>query len=85
MTILVGVADENTPTGKSMKVLLSEMAANAKIDQFVMIGDMNKHTFAKLAGFISQSVSSTSQALNTGGPSVPINPVSVDPIDLDGI
>lgn len=41
----------------------------AGITQFVDVGDATKGKLAKLAAFVSQSVSSTSQALGTGGPS----------------
>jgi len=37
--------------------------------QFVGVGDANEKTLAKLGDFISRSVSSSSQALGTGGPS----------------
>jgi len=41
----------------------------AGITQYVDAGDVTEGRLAKLAGYISQSVSSTSQALGTGGPS----------------
>lgn len=80
-TILIGIADPNTHKGNSLQVLLTEIKNNGSIDEMVMIGDMNKGTLAKLAGFVSKSISSSSQALNTGGPSVPINPSTVQPLD----
>jgi uncharacterized protein YegL len=81
-TILIGVAD---PSDTHLSSLLSEIKTNGNIDEFVMIGNMSKGTLAKLAGFVSKSVSSSSQALNTGGPSQPINPSTVQPITLDQI
>lgn len=41
----------------------------AGITQFIDAGDANKGNLAKLAAFVSQSISSTSQALGTGGAS----------------
>ena len=84
-TILIGVADPQTTDGQELEKLLQEFKKNSNIDEFVMIGNMSKGTLAKLAGFVSQSVSSSSQALNTGGPSQPINPASVKPVDLNSI
>lgn len=46
-------------------------------DQYVELKDSSESTFAKLAQFISQSISSQSQALGSGGPSTPINPSTV--------
>ena len=84
-TILVGVADPNSPDGKYLQDLLKVLKDEAHLDEFVMIGDASKSTLAKLAGFVSQSISSSSQALGTGGPSKPIQPASVAPIDLNAI
>lgn len=84
-TILVGVADPKTSIGLQLENLLMVIKDEANLDQMVMIGDASKSTLAKLAGFVSQSISSSSQALNTGGPSQPINPNSVAPIDLNAI
>jgi uncharacterized protein YegL len=41
-------------------------------DQHVKIEDVTESSFAKLAGFISKSISSQSQHLGTGGPSKPL-------------
>lgn len=84
-TVLIGIGDPSTSEGKRLQGLLQDLKDGANIDEFVMIGNIGKGTLAKLAGFVSQSVSSSSQALNTGGPSKPINPASVTPIDLDSV
>lgn len=84
-TILIGIADPKGSSFAYLEGLLKDMVTNAKIDEFVMIGDMSKGTLAKLAGFVSQSVSSSSQALNTGGPSKPISVAQVAPIDLNNV
>lgn len=48
---------------------LSSFQKDADLTQFVDAGDATKGKLAKLADFVSQSISSTSQALGTGGPS----------------
>lgn len=45
---------------------------DAGISQFVELKDASAKTLAKLAKFVSQSISSTSQAVGTGGPSQPV-------------
>ena len=52
---------------------LEAFRVEADIDQYISLGDVTPGKLAKLADFISQSISSTSQALNTGGPSQPTN------------
>jgi hypothetical protein len=84
-TILVGVFDPTTPDGTYLQAILQEFKDEAEIDEFVVIGDASKSALAKLAGFISQSISWTSTALNTGGPSQPVSPAFVTPIDLNNI
>jgi len=61
-TILVGV---NT-TEQEVVTKLSEFKDNAKLDSFINMGDATKQKIAKLAGFVSQSVISTSTSLATG-------------------
>lgn len=51
------------------KPALERFQREAEITQFIDAGDATKGKLAKLAAFVSQSVSSTSQALGTGGPS----------------
>jgi hypothetical protein len=48
---------------------LSNFQKEAGIDQYIDAGEANKGKLAKLAAFVSQSVSSQSQALGSGGPS----------------
>jgi len=62
--ILIGVNDAYC------KVYLDDFHKVAAFDQFVSTGDVTPHKLAKLADFVSQSVSSQSQALGTGGSSV---------------
>jgi hypothetical protein len=61
--------------GRGHKVYDSEIRemmtgrSEVGITQFIDAGDATKGKLAKLAAFVSQSISSTSQALGTGGPS----------------
>lgn len=61
-TILIGV---NT---QSYDHVLKGFQMDCKMDQYVSVGDANDKNLAKLAGFISQSISSSSQALASGSP-----------------
>ncbi len=63
--ILVGVNDNNT----RIKKVLENFKNDAGFDEYISIGDATPAKLAKLANWISQSISSTSQALGTGGPS----------------
>ena len=69
LTILVGIN-----AGVYEKQLLGFQQA-AGIDKYIDAGDATKAKLAKLAAFVSQSVSSQSQALGTGGPSQNIQAV----------
>lgn len=64
-TILIGV---NTSMG-GLKTKLEGYKNNAGLDQYVDIQDADKNSLAKLANFISKSISAQSLALGTGGPS----------------
>lgn len=64
VTILIGL----TSSGYS-KDALKRLKDDAELTQFLDAGDVTKGKLAKLAAFVSSSVSSTSQALGTGGPS----------------
>ncbi len=66
--ILVGVTNDDT----NLDVYLQDFKDKAGITQYVSIGKATPAKLAKLAAFISQSISSTSAALGTGQPSQPI-------------
>lgn len=68
ISILIGV------NAKEHEAKLMKFKADAGIDHYVDIADATPESLAKLAQFISQSVSSQSQAMGTGGPSQNINP-----------
>ena len=53
---------------------LRDFQKQGGFDQFVELKDASKNTLAKLAQFVSQSISSQSQALGSGGVSAPVNP-----------
>jgi len=61
-TILIGVGDN-----ARVQTYLDNFKNEAALDQFVWIGDATPNSLAKMGGFISRSVSSSSQALGTGG------------------
>ncbi len=52
---------------------LEHFQKEAKLDKFIDAGDATPSKLAKLAEFVSQSVSSQSQSLGTGGPSQAIS------------
>lgn len=65
-SILIGVNDANCQTE------LDEFKNKCGIDEYISMGAVTPGKLAKLAQWVSQSVSSTSQALGSGGPSQPI-------------
>ena len=64
LSILVGVG---VGTHSDVSQYLDTFRNDAGIDQYVEIADANAKTLAKLAAFISKSVSSQSQSLGSGG------------------
>lgn len=67
--ILVGVTTDDT----NLDAYLQYMVTKAGITQYVSIGKATPGKIAKLAAFVSQSISSTSSALGSGAPSQPIS------------
>lgn len=67
VSVLIGInaADYNTE--------LSQFQNEAGLTGYIDAGTVTKGKLAKIAGFVSQSVSSQSQALGTGGPSQQIS------------
>ncbi len=65
LTILIGV----NVTDPNISSALKEFKDQAGFDQYVEINDASPKNFAKIAGFISKSVSSQSQAIGTGAKS----------------
>ena len=64
-TILVGV---NT-VDYNLQTMLDNFKNEAELDQYIDIKDADTKSLARLAQFISKSISSTSQSLGTGQPS----------------
>jgi hypothetical protein len=52
---------------------LESFRKEAALDEYISVGDVTEGKLAKLAQFISQSVSSQSRALGSGGPSQPVD------------
>lgn len=65
MPVLIGV---NT-AASGLNSYFDAFKTEAGFQQYVAIGQANEKSLAKLGGFISQSISSQSQALGSGGPS----------------
>lgn len=65
VTVLVGV---NVKTSYVANYL-DNFSKGAGFTQYVELDNANEKTLAKLANFVSQSISSQSQSLGTGGPS----------------
>ncbi len=66
--ILVGVTSDDN----NLDTYLQTFVNDAGISQYVSIGKATPGKIAKLAAFVSQSISSTSAALGSNGPSQPI-------------
>jgi uncharacterized protein YegL len=64
VTILIGMTSD-----PSAAAALDRFCQEGNLTQFIDAGGVTKGKLAKLAAFVSQSISSTSQALGTGGPS----------------
>ena len=70
ITILVGVTNDDV----NLNAYLQSVKDDGGFTQYVSIGRATPGRIAKLADFVSQSISSTSSALGTGAPSTPLNP-----------
>lgn len=69
ITILVGVTNDDV----NLNAYLQSVKDDGGFTQYVSIGKASPQKIAKLAEFVSQSISSTSSALGTGAPSTPVN------------
>jgi uncharacterized protein YegL len=72
LLILVGVTNDNV----NLNMYLQSVKDDAGCDQYISIGRASPGKIAKLAEFVSQSISSTSSALGSGKASVPLNPTN---------
>jgi uncharacterized protein YegL len=64
ITILIGVNDDS-----QIQDDLQKFANEVGFTQYIPVAKADEKTLAKVANFVSQSISSQSQALGTGGPS----------------
>jgi uncharacterized protein YegL len=69
VTVLIGVNVDNPQVIDFLETFKDE----AGLSQFVAIKEANAKTLAKLAEFVSKSISAQSQSLGTGGPSQPVS------------
>lgn len=68
LLILVGVTNDDV----NLNTYLQTVKDDAGFNQYVSIGKASPGKIAKLADFVSQSISSTSTALGSGAPSTPL-------------
>ena len=68
MPVLIGVDVDQGGTNSYLEAYCND----GGFQQYVAIANANANELAKLANFISKSISSQSQALGTGGPSISI-------------
>lgn len=66
-TILIGLN-----VNAQLNAYLTKFKDDAKFDQFVAVQDASPKSLAKVADFVSRSISAQSQSLGTGGPSIPL-------------
>jgi uncharacterized protein YegL len=69
LLILVGVTNDDV----NLNTYLQTVKDDCGFDQYVSIGKATPGHIAKLAAFVSQSISSTSASLGTGKASTPIS------------
>lgn len=69
ITVLVGLQDPNNSWAAEVKLHLETFKEDAGLSQFIDAGDATAGKLAKLANFVSRSVSSQSQVLGSGAPS----------------
>jgi len=70
VTVLIGVG---TKAYATVSASLDRFKQGANLTQFVEVGSASAKTLAKLAEFVSKSISSQSQSLGTGGASTPVS------------
>ena len=76
ITVLVGLKDPSltgSDWSNTISSKLNDFKNEANLTQYVDVGDATAGKLAKLADFVSESVSSQSNALNSGSASIPIN------------
>lgn len=69
VTILIGLHDPNSRWSAEVTSHLKDFKDDADLTEFIDVGDATSQKLAKLANWVSESVSSQSQSLGTGAPS----------------
>ena len=69
ITILIALNDPALDWAAEVQKALTEFQVQANLSQFVDVGDATPENLAKLGNFVSESISSQSNALGTGAPS----------------
>lgn len=69
VTILIGLHDPNSGWSAEVKQHLENFRRDAELTEFLDIGEATAQKLAKLANWVSESVSSQSHAIGTGAPS----------------
>lgn len=72
VTVLVGLIDPDAAHAADVRRSLTEFEVQSGLNRFVDAGDATPQRLAKLARFVSQSISTQSQALGTGAASQPL-------------
>ncbi|MFW9871801.1 MAG: hypothetical protein ACFFG0_01780 [Candidatus Thorarchaeota archaeon] len=72
ITVLVGLNDPKSPWTKEVKMELDKFKNEGKLTQFVDAGDATPDKLARLGNFVSESISSQSQALANKTQSQPL-------------
>lgn len=77
-TILIGLrtgqqAQDSRYARKTVDQVLTDLTAAAQFDQYESAKQVKDGTYGKIGGFISQSISSSSQSLGSGSPSQNVN------------
>jgi len=69
ITILIGLHDPGSSWSREVQQHLNQFKLEAELTEFIDVGEATSQKLAKLANWVSESVSSQSQALGTGAPS----------------
>jgi len=69
VSILIGIVDPNSYDAPEIQKYLSYFKDEANLTQYIDAGEATPGKLAKLAEFVSESISSQSQALGSGAPS----------------
>ena len=69
ITALFGVNDPTCGWTQEVAQALSELQSEVEFTEYIDAGDVDKKNVGKIGGIVSSSITSTSQALGTGGPS----------------